>query len=96
MHVSNSSRIRRGLTALALILSTVALTTTSAAAESENGRPFRISLSSEFLNQAEECTPGGPAWDPHRHRPSHSYGDSHDYRRDLRSGWRVQLDCCQW
>ena len=60
MSVSRSGRIRRGLAALVLILSTMAVATTSVAAESKNGRPFRISVTSEFLNQAEECAPGVP------------------------------------
>lgn len=55
-----STRIGRGLAAIALALSAVALTTTAASAEPDNGRPFRISVSSEFLNQEEECAPGVP------------------------------------
>jgi len=46
--------------ALALAFSAVALTTTSASAEPDNGRPFKISITSEFVNQAEECAPGVP------------------------------------
>ena len=55
-----SNRIGRGLAAVLLALSAVALTTTAASAEPDNGRPFKIFISSEFLNQPGECAPGVP------------------------------------
>lgn len=60
MKRTTTTRIWRGLAAIALALSLVVLTTSNVAAEPDNGRPFRISVTSEFLNQDQECAPGVP------------------------------------